>query len=137
SAVTYERVTLYGVPIVARRRVQLARIDPALARELFIRSALMDGEWNIDRLDKRLTTFLRANSELRQQLAEVEERTRRRDILFDDEAVFDFYDRVLPAEVTDQRAFESWWKKARTENPELLTLRREDLLADTAPVEEA
>lgn len=137
SAVTYERVTLYGVPIVARRRVQLARIDAPLARELFIRSALIDGDWNIERVDKRLTAFLRANRDLRQQLAEVEERTRRRDILFDDEAVFDFYDRVLPAEVTDQRAFESWWKNARAATPELLTLRREDLLADVSPPESA
>ncbi|MEO7349926.1 MAG: ATP-dependent RNA helicase HrpA, partial [Terrimesophilobacter sp.] len=137
SAVTYERVTLYWVPIVARRRVQLARIDPVLARELFIRSALLGHEWSIDRLDKRLTAFVRSNSELRRELAQVEERTRRRDILFDDEAVFDFYDRVLPPEVTDQRAFESWWKKARTITPDLLTLRREDLLADTAPIEEA
>ncbi len=137
SAVTYERVTLYGVPIVARRRVQLARIDAALARELFIRSALVEGDWNVDRLDKRLTAFLRSNSDLRRELAEVEERTRRRDILFDDEAVFEFYDRMLPAEVTDQRAFESWWKKARVENPDLLSLRREDLLADSVHPEEA
>lgn len=136
SAVTYERVTLYGVPIVARRRVQLARIDPALARELFIRSALVEGDWSIERIDKRLTAFVRANHELRRELSEVEERTRRRDILFDDEAVFEFYDRVLPTEVTDQRAFESWWKKARAETPDLLTMTREQLVADVAHPEE-
>ena len=128
SAVVYERVTLYGVPIVARRRVQLGRIDPELARELFIRSGLVEGEWNSSTLDKRLVAFDRANRSLRRELAEVEERTRRRDILFDDEAVFGFYDRVIPAEVTDQRAFESWWKKASAETPDLLTMRREDLL---------
>ncbi len=128
SAVVYERVTLYGVPIVARRRVQLGRIDPELARELFIRSALVESQWDSSRLDKRLTAFDRANRHLRRELAEVEERTRRRDILFDDEAVFGFYDRVIPAEVTDQRAFESWWKKMRVENPDLLTMHREDLL---------
>ncbi|GAA3738898.1 ATP-dependent RNA helicase HrpA [Leifsonia bigeumensis] len=136
SAVVYERVTLYGVPIVARRRVQLGRIDPELARELFIRSALVDGEWDFGGLDKRLTAFDRANRTLRRELAEVEERTRRRDILFDDEAVFGFYDRMLPAEVTDQRAFESWWKKARAENPDLLTMTRADLLDEDVPVPE-
>lgn len=157
SAVTYERVTLYGVPIVARRRVQLARIDSALARELFIRSALVEGDgalelWRSHR-DRatpaptelssggsgrsRTYDFLRKNEELRRELSEVEERTRRRDILFDDEAAFEFYDRILPTEVTDQRVFESWWKKARTETPELLNLRREDLLADTQHPEEA
>jgi len=130
SAVVYERVTLYGVPIVARRRVQLGRIDPELARELFIRSALVEGEWSSSKLDKRLVAFDQANRRLRSELAEVEERTRRRDILFDDEAVFGFYDSVIPAEVTDQRAFESWWKSARAETPALLTMTRDDLLQD-------
>jgi len=136
SAVVYERVTLYGVPIVARRRVQLSRIDRELARELFIRHALVDGDgapdaWSANRSrTNSALAFLRANDALRHDLAEVEERTRRRDILFDDEAVFSFYDRVLPPEATDVRAFESWWKKARAEAPELLTLRRDDLLAE-------
>ncbi|MCW4386367.1 ATP-dependent RNA helicase HrpA [Salinibacterium sp. SYSU T00001] len=135
AAVAYERVTLYGVPIVARRRVQLSRIDPALARELFIRHALVEGEWDVTRLDKRLTAFDRANRALRRQLAEVEERTRRRDILLDDEAVFEFYDRRLPADVATQRDFEAWWKRSRPESPELLTMTREDLIdePDAAP----
>ncbi len=158
SAVVYERVTLYGVPIIARRRVQLARIDPVLARELFIRSALVEGsleQWRSPR-DRASETasarvephpgnarrpgiydFLRKNEELRRELTEVEERTRRRDILFDDEAVFEFYDRMLPPEATDQRAFESWWKKARAEIPDLLTMTREQLLAEDQHPEEA
>jgi ATP-dependent helicase HrpA len=130
SAVVYEKVTLYGVPIVARRRAQLGRIDPELARELFIRSALVDGEWDASRLDRRLTAFLRRNEALRRELAEVEERTRRRDILVDDETIVAFYDRMLPPEVTDARAFESWWKKAHAATPDLLTMRREDLVAE-------
>ncbi|MCC6270988.1 MAG: ATP-dependent RNA helicase HrpA [Microbacteriaceae bacterium] len=142
SAVTYERVTLYGGPIVARRRVQLARIDAVLARELFIRSALLEGDGALELSSgssgrSRTYDFIRANHELRRELAEVEERTRRRDILFDDEAVFEFYNRMLPGEVTDQRAFESWWKKARTETPELLNLSREDLLTEVPLPEEA
>ena len=137
SAVAYERVTLYGVPIVARRRVQLAHIDAEQAREMFIRHALVEGEWDIVRIDKRLTAFDRANRALRKELAEVEERTRRHDILFDDEAVFEFYDRTLPREVTDQRSFEAWWKKARPDLPDLLTMTRAHLLGEVPLPEEA
>ena len=128
AAVAWERVTLYGVPIVARRRTQFARIDPAYARELFIRHALVEGDWDLDRLDHRLQTFDRANRRLRSELAEIEERTRRRDILYDDEAVFEFYHRRIPADVASQRSFEGWWKKARVETPDLLTMTAENLV---------
>jgi ATP-dependent helicase HrpA len=130
AAVAYEKVTLYGVPIVARRRIQFSRVDPAYARELFIRHALVQGEWDLDRLDHRISAFDVANRRLRAELAELEERTRRRDILFDDEAVFEFYHRRIPADVVSQRSFESWWKKARLQSPELLTMTRENLVAD-------
>ena len=138
AAVAYERVTLYGVPIVDRRRVQFARIDPEHARELFIRHALVAGEWDLDRLDQRATAFDRANRKLRKELAQVEERTRRRDILLDDEAVFEFYDRRIPGEVCTQRDFEKWWKSARAEQPDLLTMTADDLLdaESTTPVVE-
>lgn len=138
SAVAYERVTLYGVPIVARRRIQFAQVDPGYARELFIRNALVDGDWDLDRVDKRVSAFDRHNRALRQELAELEERTRRRDILYDDEAVFDFYQRVIPAGITSQRLFETWWRKARTETPDLLTMTAENLLGvdEAAPVDD-
>jgi ATP-dependent helicase HrpA len=128
SAVADEKVTLYGVPIVPKRRVQLARIDPEQARELFIRNALVDGDWpySIDR--NTLYAFYRANSALRDELTEVEERTRRRDILVDDEAVVDFYDRRLPAGIADVRAFEKWWKDMSAIQPDLLTMTRTVLL---------
>ncbi|MDH6180236.1 ATP-dependent helicase HrpA [Microbacteriaceae bacterium SG_E_30_P1] len=132
AAVAYERVTLYGVPIIVKRRVQFARIDRAYARDLFIRHALVQNEWDIHRTDKRITAFLRTNNALRARLAELEERTRRRDILLDDEAVVAFYDRRIPREVATQRDFEKWWKSARTEDPELLTMREEDLLEKTS-----
>ena len=74
------------------------------------------------RIDQRLSAFDRANRALRKQLVELEERTRRRDILFDDEAVFEFYDRRIPADVTTQRGFERWWKQARAETPDWLTM---------------
>ncbi|HAM25453.1 MAG TPA: ATP-dependent RNA helicase HrpA, partial [Microbacteriaceae bacterium] len=142
AAVAYERVTLYGVPIVARRRVQFARVDPGYARELFIRHALVEGEWDLNRLDQRMSAFDRANRALRTELAELEERTRRRDILYDDEAVFEFYQRRIPAEVASQRSFETWWKKARTETPDLLTMTAENLVdepeaTEVEPLEDA
>jgi ATP-dependent helicase HrpA len=121
-------VTLYGVPIVARRRVQLGRVDPVTARDLFIRHALVDGEWDLERLSKAVTAFDRANRALRRELGELEERTRRRDILFDDEAVFEFYDKRIPADITDQRRFETWWKKTLTETPDLLTMTADALV---------
>ena len=132
SAVAYERVTLYGVPIILKRRVQFARIDPAYARELFLRHALVEGEGDLEKLDQRVWAFDRKNRALRKELAELEERTRRRDILFDDEAIFEFYQRRIPAEVASIRDFEGWWKKARVETPDLLTMTRENLMDDTA-----
>ncbi len=132
AAVAYERVTLYGVPIVERRRVQLARSDQAHARELFIRHALVEGEWESPQ------AFDRANRQLRRELEQLEERTRRRDIVSDDDAIFDFYDARIPADVVSTRSFEGWWKQTRLTQPNLLTLRREDLLEDEAePVDEA
>ena len=128
SAVAYERVTLFGLPIVARRKVQLGRIDPVEARELFLRHALIDGDWPYAIARNGLYDFDRANRRLREELAEVEERTRRRDILADDEAVIEFYDARIPREITDVRSFERWWKDARRATPDLLTLTRADLL---------
>jgi ATP-dependent helicase HrpA len=128
AVVAYERVTLYGVPLVARRRVQFARIDPILARELFIRHALVDGEWDHDRLDRRITEFDRANRRLREELSELEERTRRRDILHDDEAIFEFYNHRIPLDVHSTRTFESWWRTARQKTPELLTMTADALV---------
>ena len=126
AAVAYERVTLYGVPLVERRRVQLSRFDRELARELFIRHALVEGEWESPQ------AFDRANRQLRRELAQLEERSRQRGLVGDDDAVFDFYDARVPAEVTSTRDFEGWWKQAQRKQPKLLTLRREDLLEEEA-----
>ncbi len=129
SAVAYERVTLFGVPIIARRRVQFARIDPVYARELFIRHGLVEGEWPGERKG-RLFEFDRANRRLRKELEELEERTRRRDILVDDETVVEFYDKRVHADVTDTRGFERWWRAESEKSPDLLTMTRETLLGD-------
>jgi ATP-dependent helicase HrpA len=127
AAVAYEQVTLYGVPLVARRRVQFARIDPEYARELFIRHALVEGEWESQQ------AFDRANRGFRRDLEQLEERSRRRDILLDDEAVFEFYQARIPRDVVSQRSFEGWWKKARHDDPDLLTMTLETLLPEGAP----
>ncbi|CAN5481356.1 ATP-dependent RNA helicase HrpA [soil metagenome] len=135
SAVADEKVTLYGVPIVPKRRIQLARIDREQARELFIRHALVDGDWPYSIEKNGMFDFVRANAALRDELSEVEERIRRRDILVDDEVVVEFYDRRVPPDVTDVRRFETWWKTARVETPELLTMTRGELLENDAEEE--
>jgi ATP-dependent helicase HrpA len=128
AASAYERVTLFGVDIVPRRRVQLARFDRPLAREMFLRHALVEGDWDSTHLDKRLTAFERRNLELRRRLEKVEERERRRDILVGDEAVYRFYDARLPSDVLDVRSFEAWWKDAASRTPRLLDMSEADLV---------
>jgi ATP-dependent helicase HrpA len=132
AVVAYERVTLYGVPIVPRRRIQFSRIDPGYARELFIRHALVEGDWESQQ------SFEKANRKLIRELTEVEERTRRRDILVDGDAAFEFFQRRVPADVASTRDFEGWWRTARQETPDLLTMTAADLLGDDEPdVDEA
>jgi len=136
AAVAYEKVTLFGLEIIPRRRIQFARIDRAAARELFVRHALVEGDWEPRGVlhpttgDKRLTAFLRQNHELRRRLEKLEDRERRRDILAGDEAVEAFYDARIPADVFDARSFERWWRDAGT--PNLLTMRESDLIDEDA-----
>ena len=130
AASAYEKVTLFGVEIIPKRRVQLARFDRPLARELFLRHALVEGEWETSHLDKRLTAFERRNLELRRRLEKVEERERRRDILVGDEAVYVFYDTRVPRDVFDTRSFETWWKETSARTPRLLDMTEADLRDD-------
>src|SRR6185437_5588329 len=120
AAMAYERVTLYGLPIVARRAVGYANVEPDVARELFIRHALVERDWSSRH------HFLTDNQKLIDEIAALEERTRRRDLLVDDETIFSFYDSRIPADVVSARHFDAWWKKARTATPDRLTLRRAD-----------
>jgi ATP-dependent helicase HrpA len=126
SVVAVEKVTLYGVPIVAGRNVQYGRIDPELSRDLFIRHALVEGDWRTHH------PFFTANRELLDDVEDLENRARRRDILVDDETLFRFYDARLPAHVVSGAHFDSWWKKARHSTPDLLTFTPELLLAESA-----
>ncbi|GAA2379159.1 ATP-dependent RNA helicase HrpA [Catellatospora methionotrophica] len=126
AVLAYEKVTLYGIPIVAKRKVNFGRIDPALSRELFIRHALVDGDWETHH------EFFHANRDLLAEVEELEHRVRRRDILVDDGTLFDFYDERLPADIVSGRHFDSWWKKARHETPDLLSFEKSMLVNEAA-----
>lgn len=117
-----EKVTLYGLPIVAARKVNYSAIDPALSRELFIRHALVEGDWQTRH------AFFRANLKLREEVEELEHKSRRRDILVDDETLFAFYDQRIPHDVVSARHFDSWWKKTSREQPDLLNFAKEMLI---------
>ena len=121
SVVATERVTLYGLPLVVGRRVQYGSIDPVVSRELFIRHALVQGEWTTHH------RFWAENQAAIERVAELEERARRRDIRVDDETLFELYDARVPADVVSTRHFDRWWKEARRTRPDLLTLTPEML----------
>ena len=121
-----ERVTLYGVPLVADRLVNYGRIDAPLARELFIRHALVQGEW-----DSR-HRFLAENARLLEEAEELEHRARRRDIVVDEQTLFDFYDARVGADVVSGQHFDQWWKRARQKRADLLTFDPAMLTHDTA-----
>lgn len=123
AVVATERVTLYGLPIVAGRTVPYAQIDPVLARELFIRRALVEEDWHTRH------RFFHDNRELIDQIEELEHRARRRDILVGDDVLFDFYDARIPADVVSGAHFDRWWKDERRRDPRRLTFTL-DLLAD-------
>ena len=122
----YERVTLYGVPLVADRLVAYSKFDPALARELFIRHALVYGEWATRQ------KFLETNRRLLEEAEELEHRARRRDLVVDEHTLFDFYDGRIPADVVSGAHFDGWWKRARHASPDLLTFDPSMLTHETA-----
>ncbi|GAA2928675.1 ATP-dependent RNA helicase HrpA [Streptomyces thioluteus] len=126
AVMAYERVTLYGVPIVAQRKVNYGRIDPETSRELFIRNALVEGDWRTHH------QFFHDNRKLLGEVEELEHRARRRDILVDDETLFDFYDQRLPEHVVSGAHFDSWWKHKRHEEPELLNFEHSMLINENA-----
>jgi ATP-dependent helicase HrpA len=124
SVVAYERVMLFGVPIVVSRRMQYSRIDAELCRELFVRHALVQGEWDSKQ------PFDRANRALMKQLEAEADRARKPQHAPDEDDAYRFYISRIPAEVVSTRTFEGWWRKAKHETPNLLTMTREDLLGE-------
>ncbi|MEU3303082.1 ATP-dependent RNA helicase HrpA [Streptomyces sp. NPDC006678] len=126
AVMAYEKVTLYGVPIIAQRKVNYGRIDAEASRELFIRNALVEGDWRTHH------KFFADNRKLLTEVEELEHRARRRDILVDDETLFDFYDQRVPEHVVSGAHFDSWWKHKRREEPDLLDFEREMLINEKA-----
>ena len=126
AAIALEKVTLYGLPIVTARQVSYARVDPAAARSLFITGALVEGDWPTRH------EFFHRNQRLLEEARDLEDRARRRGIVADDAARFDFYDQRIPKDVTSARHFDAWWKKARAESPDLLTFTPADLVGPAA-----
>jgi ATP-dependent helicase HrpA len=126
AVMAYERVTLYGVPVVAQRKVNYGRIDPEVSRDLFIRHALVEGDWRTHH------EFFQENRKLLEEVEELEHRARRRDILVDDETLYDFYDQRIPDDVVSGAHFDSWWKKRRRDEPDLLSFEKSMLINEGA-----
>ncbi|MFJ1595073.1 ATP-dependent RNA helicase HrpA [Kitasatospora albolonga] len=126
AVMAYERVTLYGVPIIAQRKINFGRIDQEASRDLFIRNALVEGDWRTHH------QFFHDNRKLLGEVEELEHRARRRDILVDDETLFDFYDRRIPEHIVSGAHFDSWWKHKKREEPDALDFERSMLINEKA-----
>ena len=124
--IALERATLYGLVVYSNRRVNFGNVDMAVAREIFIREALVNGEW-----ESRLP-FLAANRKLIHQVEELEHKSRRQDVLVDDELIFAFYDQQLPAEVCSGATLERWYREESRHTPKRLFLTREELMRHEA-----
>ncbi|ENM3843535.1 ATP-dependent RNA helicase HrpA [Vibrio cholerae] len=126
AVMAYEKVMLYGIPIVPKRLVNYGTIDPVLSREIFIRSALVEGDWETKH------AFFKQNRALLAEVEELEHKSRRRDILVDDEELFQFYDQRVDTEVVSGRHFDAWWKTASRKTPDLLSFEKEMLFKGDA-----
>ncbi|EPC00474.1 RNA helicase [Litchfieldella anticariensis FP35 = DSM 16096] len=126
QVVAFEQVTLFGLPIVARRKVHYGPIAPREAREIFIRRALVEGEYRTN------AAFFTHNRDMIEQIEDLEDRARKRDILVDEETLFDFYDQRLPDDIINGKGFERWRKQAEAESPDILKFDREALMAREA-----
>ena len=130
DVVALERATLYGLVVYSGRRRSFGAVDPHAARELFLREALVGGEWP-DEWARRLP-FLAANQRTIAKVEELEHKSRRQDVLVDDELIYAFYDQQIPQGISNGRDFEQWWREASRANPNLLRLTREELMRHEA-----
>jgi ATP-dependent helicase HrpA len=126
EVIALERATLYGIVVYSNRRVNFATVDPAAAREIFIREALVGEEWETK------LPFLAANRKLIAQVEELEHKSRRQDVLVDDELIYAFYDQQIPADVTGGAGFERWYRDESKRQPKLLFLSRDELMRHEA-----
>nr|WP_233556281.1 ATP-dependent RNA helicase HrpA [Noviherbaspirillum sedimenti] len=122
----YERATLYGLVVYSQRRINYGAFKPAEAREIFIRGALVEGDY-----DTR-APFFAHNQRLLREIENLEHKSRRQDVLVDEELIFAFYDKLVPADVCNGAAFEKWLKDASAQTPKLLHLNRDDLMRHEA-----
>lgn len=122
----YERATLYGLVVYSQRRISYGKIDPQGARDIFIRQALVEGDW-----ETRLP-FLQANQKLIAKVEELEHKSRRQDVLVDDALIYAFYDQQIPQDICTGRALERWVKDESARNPDLLRLSRDELMRHEA-----
>ena len=126
EVIALERATLYGLVIYSGRRVPFGKVDPQSAREIFIREALVHGQWETN------LPFLAANHKMIAKVEELEHKSRRQDVLVDDELIFAFYDQQIPADVCSGRLLEAWYRKEHQRQPQLLLLTREELMRHEA-----
>ena len=126
EVIALERATLYGIVIYSNRRVNFGNVDPAAAREMFIREALVGEGWDTP------LPFLAANRKLIAQVEELEHKSRRQDVLVDDELIHAFYDQQLPADVHSGHTFERWYRHESKRQPQLLLLTRDELMRHEA-----
>ncbi|MDP2241413.1 MAG: ATP-dependent RNA helicase HrpA [Burkholderiales bacterium] len=124
--VAFERVTLYGLTIVSKRRVHYGPIDPKGAREIFIRRALAAGDY------ETRAKYYEYNQQLIKDVQELEHKARRRDVLVDEQVIFEFYDALIPPDIYNGAAFEKWRREAESQNPKLLYLTRDYLMRHAA-----
>ncbi|WP_163931577.1 ATP-dependent RNA helicase HrpA [Paraferrimonas sp. SM1919] len=126
QVMAFETQTLYGLAIVNRRRVGYAQVDPKTSREIFIRQGLVEGHW------RNNESFYQANRQLLTEVENLEHKSRRRDIVADEDALFAFYDERLPANIYSGANLQSWWKKHKKTEPKLLHISREELMKHDA-----
>ena len=126
EVIALERATLYGLVVYSGRRVPFGKVDPQTAREIFIREALVQGQWETN------LTFLDANHRMIAKVEELEHKSRRQDVLVDDELIYAFYDQQIPADVCSGRLLEAWYKNEVKRQPSLLVLSREELMRHEA-----
>lgn len=126
AVMAMEKGTVYGLTVYSQRKVTYTDKDPALCRELFIREALVNGEF------ETAAPFFRHNQQLVREIRNLEHKARRLDVLVDDELIVQFYDAILPEEVVSGVAFEQWRRKAEKDNPRLLYLSKDELMRHEA-----
>lgn len=126
TTIANEKVTLFGLPIVANRIVNYSKIDPVLSRSLFIRHALVEGDWLTNH------KFYKQNQKLIKEVEDLEHKSRRQDILIDDDELYEFYDKRIDDSVISTKHFDSWWKQKQKSQPDYLNIEKEMLIKQSA-----